>query len=175
MSSPIVDNTLQQQQQAQKAQQSGDAAKAANPASVPKVKFAEVLKSQQQNKGGSSVKMLKENPVGGAEVVKSAVTGGKTANSKIANAANANKGTSSSGTTGGSLGAASSDIPSSATSGADSTMAATKQMMEMNQDFNLQYLNLQSSVQAESRKYTAVSNVSKTKSDTAKNSLSNVK
>ena len=47
--------------------------------------------------------------------------------------------------------------------------------MEMNQDFNMQYLNLQESMQAESRQYTAMSNVSKTKTDTAKNSLSNVK
>jgi hypothetical protein len=48
-------------------------------------------------------------------------------------------------------------------------------MQEMNQEFNLQYLNLQQSVQADSRQFTALSNVSKTKSDTAKNSLSNVK
>ena len=45
----------------------------------------------------------------------------------------------------------------------------------MNQDFNMGYLNLQNNMQAESRQYTALSNVSKTKSDTAKNSLSNVK
>jgi hypothetical protein len=54
-------------------------------------------------------------------------------------------------------------------------MAATQQMTEMNQTFNLQYLQLQEGMQAENRQFTAVSNVSKTKHDTAKNAMSNLK
>jgi hypothetical protein len=54
-------------------------------------------------------------------------------------------------------------------------LLATQQMQEMNQNFNLQYLQLQESMQQDSRQYTAMSNVIKTKSDTAKNSLSNIK
>lgn len=54
-------------------------------------------------------------------------------------------------------------------------MMATQQMQEMNQNFNLQYLQLQEKMQSESREFTAMSNVIKTKSDTAKNSLSNLK
>ena len=54
-------------------------------------------------------------------------------------------------------------------------MMATQQMQEMNQTFNLQYLQLQEKMQAENRQFTALSNVMKTKQDTAKNSLSNLK
>jgi hypothetical protein len=54
-------------------------------------------------------------------------------------------------------------------------MMATQQMQEMNQNFNLQYLQLQEHMQQDSREFTAMSNVIKTKSDTAKNSLSNLK
>jgi hypothetical protein len=52
---------------------------------------------------------------------------------------------------------------------------ATKQMQEMQMSFNLQYLQLQSQMQNENRSYTAVSNIMKTKHDTVKNSISNVR
>jgi hypothetical protein len=39
----------------------------------------------------------------------------------------------------------------------------------------MQYLALQSKVQQESRRYTTLSNVLKTKHDTAKNSISNMR
>lgn len=54
-------------------------------------------------------------------------------------------------------------------------LAATQQMTEMNQVFNLQYLGLQENMQKENREFSAVSNVMKSKNDTAKNSLSNLK
>ena len=41
--------------------------------------------------------------------------------------------------------------------------------------FNLQYLQLQSQMQHENREYTALSNIMKTKHDTVKNSISNVR
>jgi septal ring factor EnvC (AmiA/AmiB activator) len=52
---------------------------------------------------------------------------------------------------------------------------ATKQMQETQMSFNLQYLQLQSQMQHENRSYTAVSNIMKTKHDTVKNSISNVR
>lgn len=41
--------------------------------------------------------------------------------------------------------------------------------------FNLQYLQLQSQMQIENRSYTAISNIMKTKHDTVKNSISNIR
>lgn len=52
---------------------------------------------------------------------------------------------------------------------------ATRQMQETQMSFNLQYLQLQSQMQHENRSYTAVSNIMKTKHDTVKNSISNIR
>jgi hypothetical protein len=57
----------------------------------------------------------------------------------------------------------------------DQLMNATKQMQETQMSFNLQYLQLQSQMQHENRSYTAISNIMKTKHDTVKNSISNVR
>ncbi len=54
-------------------------------------------------------------------------------------------------------------------------LQATQQMQETQMSFNLQYLQLQSQMQAENRSYTAVSNIMKTKHDTVKNSISNIR
>jgi hypothetical protein len=51
----------------------------------------------------------------------------------------------------------------------------TRQMEETQMSFNLQYLQLQSQMQSENRSYTAVSNIMKTKHDTVKNSISNIR
>jgi chromosome segregation ATPase len=62
--------------------------------------------------------------------------------------------------------------------GADSTSSlvnATKQLQQTSMSFNLQYLQLQSQMQNENRSYTAVSNIMKTKHDTVKNSISNIR
>ncbi len=52
---------------------------------------------------------------------------------------------------------------------------ATKQMQETQMSFNLQYLQLQNQMQNESRKFTMISNIMKTKHETVKNSISNVR
>jgi hypothetical protein len=57
----------------------------------------------------------------------------------------------------------------------DRLLNATKQMQETQMSFNLQYLQLQSQMQHENRSYTAISNIMKTKHDTVKNSISNVR
>jgi hypothetical protein len=65
-----------------------------------------------------------------------------------------------------------------AAAGGDSQAAlltATKQMQETQMSFNLQYLQLQSQMQNENRSYAAVSNIMKTKHDTVKNSISNIR
>ena len=52
---------------------------------------------------------------------------------------------------------------------------ATKQMQEMQMSFNLQYLMLQSQMQHENRSDTAISNIMKTKHDSVRNTISNVR
>ena len=57
----------------------------------------------------------------------------------------------------------------------DQLMAATKQMQETQMSFNLQYLQLQSSMQNTNRQFTTVSAVIRTKHDKVKNILSNAR
>jgi hypothetical protein len=57
----------------------------------------------------------------------------------------------------------------------DQLVNATKQLQETQMSFNLQYLQLQSQMQHENRSYTAVSNIMKTKHDTVKNSIGNIR
>jgi hypothetical protein len=54
-------------------------------------------------------------------------------------------------------------------------LQATKQMQEMQQSFNMQYLQLQNQMQHENRSFTMLSNLMKTKHDTVKNSISNIR
>ena len=54
-------------------------------------------------------------------------------------------------------------------------VAVARQLQEMQTSFNLQYLQLQNSMQNENRQFAMVSNVMKTKHDTAKNSISNIR
>jgi hypothetical protein len=54
-------------------------------------------------------------------------------------------------------------------------MQATQGMQEMQMSFNLQYLQLQNSMQNANRQFTMVSNIMKTKHDTVKNSISNIR
>jgi uncharacterized protein YcgI (DUF1989 family) len=57
----------------------------------------------------------------------------------------------------------------------DRLLAATRQMQETQMSFNLQYLQLQSQMQRENSSYTSVSNIMKTKHDTVKNSIGNIR
>jgi hypothetical protein len=57
----------------------------------------------------------------------------------------------------------------------DQLLNATKQMQEAQVSFNMQYLQLQSQMQHENRSYTAISNIMKTKHDTVKNSIANIR
>ena len=59
--------------------------------------------------------------------------------------------------------------------GGTDLMSATKNMQEMNQSFNLQYLQLQQDMQSQNRQFTLVSNIMKVKHDTAKNAINNVR
>lgn len=64
---------------------------------------------------------------------------------------------------------------SSGEASAEALFAATKQMQEMNLSFNLQYLQLQQQMQHQNRQFTLVSNIMKTKHDTAKAAINNVR
>jgi hypothetical protein len=54
-------------------------------------------------------------------------------------------------------------------------LQATKNMQEMQMSFNLQYLQLQNQLQNENRRFTMVSNIMKSKHDTVKNSINNIR
>ncbi|MBZ5548150.1 MAG: hypothetical protein LAO22_09405 [Acidobacteriia bacterium] len=60
-------------------------------------------------------------------------------------------------------------------SAVNALLEATRQMQETQMSFNLQYLQLQNQMQNENRSYTAVSNILKTKHDTVKNSINNIR
>lgn len=57
----------------------------------------------------------------------------------------------------------------------DSLLEETKEMEEMRQSFNLQYLTLQNRISHENRQFSMVSNIMKNKHDTAKNSINNIR
>jgi hypothetical protein len=52
---------------------------------------------------------------------------------------------------------------------------ATQSMEEMDQTFNLSYLQLQQNMQSDNRKFTTISNLMKTKHDTAKSAINNIR
>ena len=78
------------------------------------------------------------------------------------------------GTTG-SIGTTGSTGTTGLTGTTGSMMSQMQRMQEMNQSFNLQYLALQENMQNESRQFSLLSNIMKTKHDTAKNSISNLR
>jgi len=53
-------------------------------------------------------------------------------------------------------------------------MSATQGMQESQMSFNMQYLQLQNSMQNDNRQFSMVSNIMKTKHDTVKNTISNI-
>jgi len=71
---------------------------------------------------------------------------------------------------GGNVGAA----PAAGTAGGDSLLEATRRLQEEARTFNLQYLQLQENMQRESREFTAISNVMKSKHDTARAAIQNI-
>lgn len=56
-----------------------------------------------------------------------------------------------------------------------SDSSAPHQLQETQMSFNLQYLQLQSQMQHENRAYTAISNIMKTKHESAKNAIDNIR
>jgi septal ring factor EnvC (AmiA/AmiB activator) len=54
-------------------------------------------------------------------------------------------------------------------------LEALRGMAEMSESFNIQYLDLQKQMQDENRRYTLVSNIMKTKHDTAKAAINNIR
>ena len=122
----------------------------------------------------------------GGAILSAAVTGvgglkASAAGSTNSNATSPNSSTlvSGSGTPGGGGMTTSSSnltgVPSTGNPQLDSTMVAAKQMQELNMSFNMQYLMLQQKMQADNRQFTTLSNIMKTKHDTAKNAINNVR
>ena len=59
--------------------------------------------------------------------------------------------------------------------GQDQMLKATKSMQEAQMAFNQQYLQLRSQIESENRSFTLVSSIMKTKHDTVKNSIGNIR
>jgi|GEM_PF-828335 len=59
--------------------------------------------------------------------------------------------------------------------GGNSSMGTAQGLVEQQQNFNLQFLFLQSAMQQENQKFSTLSNVMKTRHDTVKNSISNIR
>jgi hypothetical protein len=57
----------------------------------------------------------------------------------------------------------------------NTVLQAAKATQEMQMSFNMQFLQLQTAMQHESQVFTAVSNILKTKHDTVKNSINNIR
>jgi hypothetical protein len=54
-------------------------------------------------------------------------------------------------------------------------VASARALQEANMSYNVQYLNLQQEMQAENRAFTALSNVMKSKHETVKNAINNIR
>ncbi len=64
--------------------------------------------------------------------------------------------------------------PSASAGGEGDILEATRALQQEARTYNLQYLQLQESMQRESREFTALSNVMKVKHDSAKSAISNI-
>ncbi|MGB9600192.1 MAG: hypothetical protein ACP5QK_07870 [Myxococcota bacterium] len=68
----------------------------------------------------------------------------------------------------------STSIPSQ-NSSANDLLSATKALQEANWQFSLEYLNLQEKVSSENRYFSTVSNIMRTRHDSAKNAINNLR
>lgn len=131
--------------------------------------------SATANAVGGAASMAAANIPGGT-VVSAALAGAKNAVGSNSSALTAAAGSNPSpvAAAGSSGNPVAQNIPGSGSSGLNSQMSQTKQMMEMQASFNLQFLRLQANMQHESRSFQTVSNVMKNRTDTAKNSIRNI-
>lgn len=74
----------------------------------------------------------------------------------------------------GAVSGAAGPAPGAAAGGGSDIIGATRELQQQAQSFNLQYLQLQESLQRESREFTALSNVMKVKHDSAKAAIGNI-
>jgi hypothetical protein len=76
---------------------------------------------------------------------------------------------------GGSSSPSGSGTGATGTGGSNDLLAAQQALQEQGQSFNMQYLQLQNSMQQESQQFTAVSNIMKVRSDSAKAAINNIR
>jgi hypothetical protein len=74
----------------------------------------------------------------------------------------------------GATGVGASVASAAAAGGEGDLLTATRALQQQSQSFNLQYLQLQESLQQESREFTTLSNVMKVKHDSAKAAIQNI-
>jgi hypothetical protein len=112
--------------------------------------------------------------ISGVATVKNASVGsGGLASSSSALTAPGSTGLTTGGVSTGGLGTGA--VGGAAAGGSQGMLDQMQKFQEMNQSFNMQYLQLQQNMQNESRKFSVISNIMKTKHDTAKNSISNLR
>lgn len=123
--------------------------------------------------GGSVVSAA----ISGVSSLKDAAAGSSSGLSGIGGAVSSNSSVIGGASAGGSV-STGAGVSGAVGGSGDSSMAlleATKQMQEMSQQFNLQYLQLQQDMQNENRQFSMVSNIMKVKHDTAKTAIQNVR
>ena len=153
-----------------------------------KTDFGSVMKTGLSRAADAVVKAgnLAAPFVPGGAIVSAAISGmGELKSAAGANTSSTSVGGNSStmvlgGSSGSAAGGGSSvaaDVRSRAASGseADQRIVAAQDFQEMNMSFNMQYLMLQQKMQSDNRQFTLLSNIMKTKHDTAKNAISNVR
>jgi len=118
--------------------------------------------------------------VPGGAIISAAISGVatvKNAGSGIASSSSAITAPNSTGLTAGGGSSTGGGVGTSgvAAGGSQGMLDQMQKYQEMNQSFNMQYLQLQQNMQNESRKFSVISNIMKTKHDTAKNSISNLR
>jgi len=128
----------------------------------PIATFSEVLK------GGAQVLLA------GAEIA-STMVGGSVLSAAVAKARTRLGGPlSPGGSAGGSSGGPMTGTDAAGTSG-NSQYDAMRQLQEQSRDMNMFFLELQQKMQAENRRFTTVSNVLKSRHDTARSAINNIR
>ena len=137
-------------------------------------KLSQGLSTAANAVGGAAALALPALP--GSAVLSAAMSGAANVGSGSAALTAAGAGTTAASPLSAAAGSAGGGIPGipGASAGLNSQFDQSKQLFEMQAGFNMKFLELQNNMQQESRTFTAVSNMMKNRTDTAKNSLRNI-
>ncbi|MCD6499435.1 MAG: hypothetical protein J7M25_14175 [Deltaproteobacteria bacterium] len=144
-------------------------------------KFSLSIAAQRQRQTPTPVSTFSEVLKGGAQVllagaeIASTMIGGSVLSAAVARARTKLGGPlSHGGSAGGASGGPLSGTDAAGTSG-NSQYDAMRQLQEQSRDMNMFFLELQQKMQAENRRFTTVSNVLKSRHDTARSAINNIR